>query len=223
MLHACMRFSTGHFWFQLHPRSCRKLTLLWTHACSYLSGLFLSASCAVSLISGILCRLPPANCSHPSSSLSCSPAASLSGDSNDQPSSLEATAKLSSFLQEYLEAVEQKATLNVPRVHVKSLSGLPVFCFFFTRSSREVLLCAHLSPSSVFHRSWVSGAFVLLCLLGLTWSFGLLFLNDSSIVMAYLFTIFNTLQGMFIFIFHCLLQKKVSLGAPSCTDVQYVV
>ncbi|KAG9343191.1 hypothetical protein JZ751_014170 [Albula glossodonta] len=56
--------------------------------------------------------------------------------------------------------------------------------------------------------SWVLGAFALLCLLGLTWSFGL-FMSESSIVMAYLFTIFNTLQGMFIFIFHCLLQKKL--------------
>ncbi|XP_056912196.1 adhesion G protein-coupled receptor L2-like isoform X4 [Takifugu flavidus] len=65
-------------------------------------------------------------------------------------------------------------------------------------------------------RSWVSGAFVLLCLLGLTWSFGLFFLDDSSIVMAYLFTIFNTLQGMFIFIFHCLLQKKVRKEYSKC-------
>uniref|UniRef100_A0AAQ4RKZ9 Adhesion G protein-coupled receptor L2 n=1 Tax=Gasterosteus aculeatus aculeatus TaxID=481459 RepID=A0AAQ4RKZ9_GASAC len=56
--------------------------------------------------------------------------------------------------------------------------------------------------------SWVMGAFALLCLLGLTWSFGLFFINEASIVMAYLFTIFNTFQGMFIFIFHCLLQKK---------------
>ncbi|XP_034090577.1 adhesion G protein-coupled receptor L2-like isoform X8 [Gymnodraco acuticeps] len=65
-------------------------------------------------------------------------------------------------------------------------------------------------------RSWVLGAFALLCLLGLTWSFGLLFLNESSIVMAYLFTIFNTLQGMFIFIFHCLLQKKVRKEYSKC-------
>ncbi|XP_078790131.1 adhesion G protein-coupled receptor L2b.1 isoform X3 [Oryzias latipes] len=65
-------------------------------------------------------------------------------------------------------------------------------------------------------RSWVLGAFALLCLLGLTWSFGLFFLNDSSIVMAYLFTIFNTLQGMFIFIFHCLLQKKVRKEYSKC-------
>uniref|UniRef100_A0AAX7US45 Uncharacterized protein n=1 Tax=Astatotilapia calliptera TaxID=8154 RepID=A0AAX7US45_ASTCA len=68
----------------------------------------------------------------------------------------------------------------------------------------------------VFCRSWVLGAFALLCLLGLTWSFGLFFLNESSIVMAYLFTIFNTLQGMFIFIFHCLLQKKVRKEYSKC-------
>ncbi|XP_036067392.1 adhesion G protein-coupled receptor L2 isoform X19 [Oryzias melastigma] len=60
-----------------------------------------------------------------------------------------------------------------------------------------------------FIKSWVMGAFALLCLLGLTWSFGLFFISEASIVMAYLFTIFNTFQGMFIFIFHCLLQKKV--------------
>ncbi|XP_068196232.1 adhesion G protein-coupled receptor L2-like isoform X2 [Antennarius striatus] len=65
-------------------------------------------------------------------------------------------------------------------------------------------------------RSWVLGAFVLLCLLGLTWSFGLLFLNEPSIIMTYLFTIFNTLQGIFIFIFHCLLQKKVRKEYSKC-------
>uniref|UniRef100_A0AAQ4PRT8 Uncharacterized protein n=1 Tax=Gasterosteus aculeatus aculeatus TaxID=481459 RepID=A0AAQ4PRT8_GASAC len=65
-------------------------------------------------------------------------------------------------------------------------------------------------------RSWVSGAFALLCLLGLTWTFGLFFLNESSVVMAYLFSIFNTLQGMFIFIFHCLLQKKVRKEYSKC-------
>ncbi|XP_073705581.1 adhesion G protein-coupled receptor L2-like [Garra rufa] len=65
-------------------------------------------------------------------------------------------------------------------------------------------------------RSWVFGAFALLCLVCLTWSFGLFFLNDSSVIMAYLFTIFNTLQGMFIFIFHCLLQKKVRKEFGKC-------
>ncbi|GCB79883.1 hypothetical protein scyTo_0016057, partial [Scyliorhinus torazame] len=57
-------------------------------------------------------------------------------------------------------------------------------------------------------KSWVIGAIALLCLLGLTWAFGLMFINESTVIMAYLFTIFNSLQGMFIFIFHCVLQKK---------------
>uniref|UniRef100_A0A8C6W583 Adhesion G protein-coupled receptor L3 n=1 Tax=Nannospalax galili TaxID=1026970 RepID=A0A8C6W583_NANGA len=59
-----------------------------------------------------------------------------------------------------------------------------------------------------FIKSWVIGAIALLCLLGLTWAFGLMYINESTVIMAYLFTIFNSLQGMFIFIFHCVLQKK---------------
>lgn len=62
---------------------------------------------------------------------------------------------------------------------------------------------------SPLFRSWVIGAIALLCLLGLTWAFGLMYINESTVIMAYLFTIFNSLQGMFIFIFHCILQKKV--------------
>lgn len=65
-----------------------------------------------------------------------------------------------------------------------------------------------------FFRSWVLGAFALLCLLGLTWSFGFLYINEETVVMAYLFTTFNAFQGLFIFIFHCALQKKVSGGTP---------
>ncbi|KAL0970303.1 hypothetical protein UPYG_G00240090 [Umbra pygmaea] len=65
-------------------------------------------------------------------------------------------------------------------------------------------------------KSWVIGAVALLCLLGLTWAFGLMYVNESTIVMAYLFTIFNSLQGMFIFIFHCVLQKKVRKEYGKC-------
>ncbi|XP_061739973.1 adhesion G protein-coupled receptor L2 isoform X4 [Nerophis ophidion] len=65
-------------------------------------------------------------------------------------------------------------------------------------------------------KSWVMGAFALLCLLGLTWSFGLFFINEASVVMAYLFTISNAFQGMFIFLFHCLLQKKVRKEYSKC-------
>ncbi|XP_075038089.1 adhesion G protein-coupled receptor L2 isoform X19 [Mixophyes fleayi] len=67
-----------------------------------------------------------------------------------------------------------------------------------------------------FIKSWVLGAFALLCLLGLTWSFGLLFINEETVVMTYLFTVFNAFQGMFIFIFHCALQKKVRKEYSKC-------
>uniref|UniRef100_A0A8D2IM96 Adhesion G protein-coupled receptor L1 n=1 Tax=Varanus komodoensis TaxID=61221 RepID=A0A8D2IM96_VARKO len=64
--------------------------------------------------------------------------------------------------------------------------------------------------------SWALGAITLLFLLGLTWAFGLLFINKESIVMAYLFTTFNAFQGMFIFVFHCALQKKVHREFSKC-------
>ncbi|XP_039607042.1 adhesion G protein-coupled receptor L3 isoform X10 [Polypterus senegalus] len=65
-------------------------------------------------------------------------------------------------------------------------------------------------------KSWVIGAIALLCLLGLTWAFGLMYINENTVIMAYLFTIFNSLQGMFIFIFHCVLQKKVRKEYGKC-------
>nr|XP_034960722.1 adhesion G protein-coupled receptor L1 isoform X2 [Zootoca vivipara] len=65
-------------------------------------------------------------------------------------------------------------------------------------------------------KSWALGAITLLFLLGLTWAFGLLFINKESVVMAYLFTTFNAFQGMFIFVFHCALQKKVHREFSKC-------
>ena len=59
-------------------------------------------------------------------------------------------------------------------------------------------------------RVWLNSSLVLAFLLGLTWTFGLLYLNEQTIVMAYAFTILNSLQGLFIFIFHCLQNDKVS-------------
>uniref|UniRef100_A0A8C1U1M8 Adhesion G protein-coupled receptor L1 n=1 Tax=Cyprinus carpio TaxID=7962 RepID=A0A8C1U1M8_CYPCA len=56
----------------------------------------------------------------------------------------------------------------------------------------------------------------LLLLVSLTWIFGLLFMNDNSVVMAYLFTSFNALHGMLIFLLHCALQKKVQKEYGKC-------
>ncbi|XP_078574309.1 adhesion G protein-coupled receptor L3-like isoform X5 [Branchiostoma floridae x Branchiostoma japonicum] len=58
-------------------------------------------------------------------------------------------------------------------------------------------------------KSWIRGSLTLLCLLGVTWVFGVLYLDRGTIVFAYVFAITNSLQGLFIFIFHCLLNEKV--------------
>ncbi|KAM7138933.1 putative adhesion G protein-coupled receptor E4P isoform 1-T1 [Macrochelys suwanniensis] len=48
-----------------------------------------------------------------------------------------------------------------------------------------------------------------LFILGCTWSLGLLQTKATAMVMAYLFTIINSLQGAFIFLVHCLLNQQV--------------
>uniref|UniRef100_A0A9J7Y0I1 Adhesion G protein-coupled receptor L1-like n=1 Tax=Cyprinus carpio carpio TaxID=630221 RepID=A0A9J7Y0I1_CYPCA len=65
-------------------------------------------------------------------------------------------------------------------------------------------------------KCWTLSSITLLLLVSLTWIFGLLFMNDSSVVMAYLFTSFNALHGMFIFLLHCALQKKVQKEYSKC-------
>ncbi|KAM8848836.1 adhesion G-protein coupled receptor G6 isoform 2-T5 [Synchiropus picturatus] len=46
-------------------------------------------------------------------------------------------------------------------------------------------------------------------LLGLTWAMGFLSFGPGRVVMMYLFAIFNTLQGFFVFLFHCLMKENV--------------
>ncbi|XP_067416442.1 adhesion G protein-coupled receptor E3-like [Emydura macquarii macquarii] len=48
-----------------------------------------------------------------------------------------------------------------------------------------------------------------LFILGCTWSFGLLQTKSDGNVMEYIFTIINSLQGTFIFLVHCLLNRQV--------------
>ncbi|XP_072019696.1 adhesion G-protein coupled receptor D1-like [Amphiura filiformis] len=51
---------------------------------------------------------------------------------------------------------------------------------------------------------------VLQPVLGLTWFFGLLAAYDTTMLFAYLFVIFNSSQGIFIFLLHCLSDNEVS-------------
>ncbi|XP_071483571.1 uncharacterized protein [Diadema antillarum] len=55
----------------------------------------------------------------------------------------------------------------------------------------------------------VKACVILLPVMGLTWLFGVLWMNGGTVVFMYLFTVFNSLQGVFIFLFHCLLNSEV--------------
>nr|XP_014425638.1 adhesion G protein-coupled receptor E1-like [Pelodiscus sinensis] len=48
-----------------------------------------------------------------------------------------------------------------------------------------------------------------LFILGCTWILGLLQIGPAATLMAYLFTVINSLQGAFIFLVHCLLNRQV--------------
>ena len=57
-----------------------------------------------------------------------------------------------------------------------------------------------------------------LFILGCTWFLGILQVGPAARVMAYLFTIINSLQGVFIFLVYCLLSQQVPLS-DSCSGL----
>ncbi|KAM9115161.1 adhesion G protein-coupled receptor E3-like [Pangshura tecta] len=60
------------------------------------------------------------------------------------------------------------------------------------------------------HRLLTFKAIAQLFILGCSWILGLLQVGPAATVMAYLFTIINSLQGAFIFLVHCLLNRQVT-------------
>ncbi|XP_072420378.1 adhesion G protein-coupled receptor E3-like [Chiloscyllium punctatum] len=52
-------------------------------------------------------------------------------------------------------------------------------------------------------------AIVRLFVLGFTWIFGIFNINKSTIFLSYLFTVINTLQGLFIFVVYCVSNRQV--------------
>ncbi|XP_052076567.1 adhesion G protein-coupled receptor L4-like [Mytilus californianus] len=53
---------------------------------------------------------------------------------------------------------------------------------------------------------------VILPLFGITWVLGAFSVNEDLVVFQYLFAIFNSLQGLFICLFHCFFNKQVNQG-----------
>ncbi|XP_030648143.1 adhesion G-protein coupled receptor G2 [Chanos chanos] len=68
------------------------------------------------------------------------------------------------------------------------------------------------NPHNVQHRSGLQDARSvagLTVLLGLTWGFAFFAWGPVNLAFMYLFAIFNTLQGFFIFVFHCAVKENV--------------
>uniref|UniRef100_A0A4W6EY35 Adhesion G protein-coupled receptor G4b n=1 Tax=Lates calcarifer TaxID=8187 RepID=A0A4W6EY35_LATCA len=55
----------------------------------------------------------------------------------------------------------------------------------------------------------LKGVASLTLLLGLTWTVGFFTFGPARVVLLYLFSGLNTLQGFFIFLFHCLMKENV--------------
>ncbi|XP_041353851.1 adhesion G protein-coupled receptor L2-like isoform X2 [Gigantopelta aegis] len=58
-------------------------------------------------------------------------------------------------------------------------------------------------------RTGLRAVCVLVPVMGLTWLFGVFAINNNEEVFQYLFTVFNSFQGLFIFIFHCVLSRQI--------------
>lgn len=58
-------------------------------------------------------------------------------------------------------------------------------------------------------RAFVLTAMAQLCVLGFMWIFGCFQFGKNTIIMSYLFTIFGSLQGVMLFVVHCLFSKQV--------------
>ena len=62
----------------------------------------------------------------------------------------------------------------------------------------------------------VRRGFVIIVLVGLTWIFGILAIGEAKLAFQWLFCIFNTLQGFFIFLFFCVPHTGIRQQLRKC-------
>ncbi|KAI8516480.1 hypothetical protein Bbelb_050610 [Branchiostoma belcheri] len=97
------------------------------------------------------------------------------------------------------------------------LFNLLVFILVMTKLVREEKKQKELrgaaADANKVDRQWIilqiRRACSIMAIFGLTWVFGFFVIDDARTVFAYLFCIFNTLQGLFIFIFHCVMREDM--------------
>ncbi|XP_020936391.1 CD97 antigen isoform X6 [Sus scrofa] len=106
-------------------------------------------------------------------------------------------------------------SLQVPRMPPNLNSLLPAQCnavIFVTTVWKLTQKFSEINPDIKKlkkARVLTITAIAQLFVLGCTWVFGLLLFDPRSWVLSYIFTILNCLQGFFLFLLYCLLNKKV--------------
>ncbi|XP_058959688.2 uncharacterized protein [Pocillopora verrucosa] len=85
---------------------------------------------------------------------------------------------------------------------------------------RQMMGTRHIQNKTQFEKvkAGVKASAVVLPLLGIAWLFGLLSISSSTIAFKYIFVIANSLQGLMIFIFHCLLNKQIQDAVKRIRD-----
>ncbi|KAM9741730.1 adhesion G-protein coupled receptor G6 isoform 2-T2 [Menidia menidia] len=86
------------------------------------------------------------------------------------------------------------------------LFNISVFIIVLIQIRR--MSASKLSANCRSYQQNVRAVISLSVLLGLTWSMGFFSFGPGKVVMMYLFSICNTLQGFFVFVFHCLLKEN---------------
>ncbi|KAI1724825.1 7 transmembrane receptor (Secretin family) domain-containing protein [Ditylenchus destructor] len=123
-------------------------------------------------------------------------------------------------LEDY--GTETYCWINVHSYAFAALMG-PVFAIIFINGvvlilALKVLTGARTIATNIVEKQskrarffgWLKGSASLLCLLGITWILGFLTaVGTGGAVLAFMFTLFNCIQGMFIYILHVLLNDNV--------------
>ncbi|KAI1715355.1 7 transmembrane receptor (Secretin family) domain-containing protein [Ditylenchus destructor] len=123
-------------------------------------------------------------------------------------------------LEDY--GTETYCWINVHSYAFAALMG-PVFVIIFINGivlilAFKVLTGVRTTASNIVGKQskrarifgWLKGSASLLCLLGITWVLGFLTaIGTGGAILAFMFTLFNCIQGMFIFILHVLLNDNV--------------
>ncbi|XP_054724261.1 latrophilin Cirl-like [Uloborus diversus] len=82
-------------------------------------------------------------------------------------------------------------------------------CILYHHSSLTTAIKGKEEAKLAKIKSHIRRAVLLMCILGLTWTTGLLYLHQETLTLAYAFTILNSGQGIFILAFYCITDEKI--------------